>query len=540
MNKDFHFYGTYVAAKTAGFNNEDAAVIAYAAQYVNDSSNEKIKSDSGFFISDFEPVPTVQTNLEIFKNFTMDMLTERLQNQTARVWSCFHFLPGNYTIGSKKNYSGEKNSKASGDSWTFDKKAEEQFRLMCLPSSEIVLEMVNDITSYQKLKPYFLHVLGLRMHSLADTWAHMYHGGLSAWFMNDAYDVQELGPDLKPNRSPVLWTNDPFFNDSLAIHKYSCTPRSEFYNSFSYLGHGRMGYFPDYGFKRYSYRPNWSESPIIKDNQSDFLLAFRQMVKAMQCVREGIPFDNGFAELPYDVEREVKKVLATVALDQTNAWKHVISTLGYKEPPNYNENAWLNAYQASPSRFSDYYCFNVAAVLQINLVKEILKRNHIYIDEIPSSNNIKVRLENAGRLFYFGKAVKYANHDYPSLGLEGVELSLINPGGPLRSGDIVEIRTNEENVSDDYSYLTAFSTTSLYYHTREFGMNRSKWLIRLKDEEDGTLITNGKQVFIKNVHFEKKPFMEPYYAYMPPTGDYITTAAESGRPEQLWMIELTD
>ncbi len=38
MNLDFHYYGTYLAAKIAGYNDSDAKTIAYAAQYVDESS----------------------------------------------------------------------------------------------------------------------------------------------------------------------------------------------------------------------------------------------------------------------------------------------------------------------------------------------------------------------------------------------------------------------------------------------------------------------------------------------------------------------
>lgn len=540
MNKDFHYYGTYLAAKVAGFSNDDAAVIAYAGQYVDDSDADKIMSKDRYYIKDFTPIPTVQTNVEVFKNFSINMLTEKLQNTTARVWSCFHFLPGNYEDGIKKTYTGEKYSKAIEDSWTFDKKSEQQFKLMCLPNSEIVREMINDITNYHKSQKYYLQLLGLRMHSLADTWAHMYHCGISAWFINDSYDVKELGPDLKPNKSPIIWISDPFFDDNISLHKYSCSTRSKFFNSFSYLGHARMGHFPDYGFKRYSYRPNWSNTPITKDNPSHFLSAFKQMVEAMKAIKENRYFNNETALLPSNVEEAVNKVIATVATDQSDAWKKAISTLGYSPLPEYDEKLWLNNYINSKPNGNYYYNFNFAALLHMNLVKDILRRNNIYLDEIPEKNNHKAKIKNLGSNKYFGKAVKSVAYNYPSLNTDGVEISFITADKELKSGDTVEIRTNESYVSNDYPYLMAWKTPALYYQAKEFGMNRSKWTVQIKNEPDGTPITTGKQLYIKNVHYKDKPFMQPYYSLIPPMGNYFTTAASSGNNKQLWSIELTN
>lgn len=538
MNQDFHYYGTYVAAKVAGFTDQEAAAIAYAGQYVDDSSTEMLFSGDTPYITDFTPVRTVQTQKEIFKNYSLKLLTEELQNETARVWSCFHFLPGNYVDGIKKSYSGPKNNSCTGDSWTYDKKAEKQFKLLCLPNSEIGREMINDITEHHKTQKHYLQMVGLRMHTLADTWAHMYHAGLSAWFINDSSDVVELGPDMKPNHERIIWVYDPFFPDSLKLHKYACTNVGAFYNSFSYLGHGRMGSFPDYGFKRYAYKPNWSSSRIQKNNQADFLNAFKQMVQAMQCIRSGRYFNNELAPLPKNIEDAVKGVIATEDLNQSNAWKKAVTDLKYAAPPDYNPQKLLEDYKKTKSRDSDYYSFNYAALRHVDLVKSILRRNDIYIDEVSAQNNVKLKLKNKGKNLHFGAAIKCIDtYCYPRVLSPGVELSFINPGGELKSGDVVEIRTRESGVDRKYPYLMAWETPALYYHAREFGMNRSKWLIEKKGAAAGTLLPPGSEITIRNVHFTNKSYLEPYHSLVPPAGDYLTTKASSGKNEQLWLIE---
>ncbi|WP_009906059.1 DUF6765 family protein [Clostridioides difficile] len=77
MNLDFHYYGTYLAAKVAGYNDTDAKTIAYAAQYVDESDKSMILDDVNFTL------PTIQTNLE-FKNI-MQIWLHGVINGISRV-----------------------------------------------------------------------------------------------------------------------------------------------------------------------------------------------------------------------------------------------------------------------------------------------------------------------------------------------------------------------------------------------------------------------------------------------------------------------
>ena len=42
MNIDFHYYGTFLAARLAGFENDEALRIAHSSQYVNESNASMI------------------------------------------------------------------------------------------------------------------------------------------------------------------------------------------------------------------------------------------------------------------------------------------------------------------------------------------------------------------------------------------------------------------------------------------------------------------------------------------------------------------
>ena len=136
-----------------------------------------------------DPIPTVQTftKKDLRDNFYW---TDEFRKTVADVWIPFHFLPGNYGDNSKKVYSGPTSDKGKWERWFFDAESEQQFKLLCLPDSILVKNMINNII-YDNTDPYndVLKLIGLRMHTLADTWAHMYFAGIQAWFINDAGDV---------------------------------------------------------------------------------------------------------------------------------------------------------------------------------------------------------------------------------------------------------------------------------------------------------------------------------------------------------------
>jgi Family of unknown function (DUF6765) len=101
MDKDFHYYGTYVAARIAKFSTEDATTIAHAAQYVDNS----IKVD-GMILNgidyglSFRHIPTCHDPLKELKWNTNLISASKIpklpEKELRQVWVPFHFLPGNY------------------------------------------------------------------------------------------------------------------------------------------------------------------------------------------------------------------------------------------------------------------------------------------------------------------------------------------------------------------------------------------------------------------------------------------------------------
>ena len=84
MQIDMHYYGTYVLARTAGFNTRAARVIASASQYVDESIGPK----RDCYLQDGSYMRRVVTG----HHFSS---TKNLVPEDQRfVWVPFHFLPG--------------------------------------------------------------------------------------------------------------------------------------------------------------------------------------------------------------------------------------------------------------------------------------------------------------------------------------------------------------------------------------------------------------------------------------------------------------
>jgi len=85
MQIDFHHAVTYVVSRLAGFKKEDAEIIAYSAQYVDDAiSRGSIKFDNSAMY--FR-----ESSAHKFWDYKHSI---RLDNH--RVLVPFHFIPGNY------------------------------------------------------------------------------------------------------------------------------------------------------------------------------------------------------------------------------------------------------------------------------------------------------------------------------------------------------------------------------------------------------------------------------------------------------------
>lgn len=333
MDRDFHYYATYVAAVTAGFDSDKARTIATSAQFIDDCTEQATYKKA--------KIPTPGNTWEPYKyevamgnNETktfVPMVTSVYgmaswvpssnNDETRQIWMPFHFLPGNYPK-QKSNLVELRapeviSSLQPGPKLKLD--PEENIYLLCRPNSDAAQNMINycvkqykemqdehnKLSEQEKKKSNYenlaLMLIGCAMHVFADTYAHQDFSGTFSKNLN--------GVKNKVNDNPGQFTNFGKWNgikwqpqtDTMKDINWPQTaaasgdPLTTFppdlgldLNS---LGHGLMGHLPDVSTICFEYQPNWSTTPITRNNPQQYMNAFLDMVKAMQCIRNGSNFD---------------------------------------------------------------------------------------------------------------------------------------------------------------------------------------------------------------------------------------------------------
>lgn len=243
MNIDFHHAGTFVVARAAGFSQQDAEIIAHAAQYVDDATNDGlVRFDNGAMYS---RCATAHKMLD-YKNFAALAV--------QRVWVPFHFVPGG--ANASDNFID---------------------RLICRPNSPVVKAIVkNAILDAEK--PYGLHRLGVTAHVFVDSFAHQGFAGVN----HAVNQVQSVWRDGKIDENYQRKVAN-FFNGWL---QQRVPP----------LGHGAALSYPDRPYLRWSY-VNGRGEEIQRDNPRDFTEAADELCKVFRRYRlrdaaadvEGLP-----------------------------------------------------------------------------------------------------------------------------------------------------------------------------------------------------------------------------------------------------------
>lgn len=311
MDKDFHFYGTYVAARWAGFNGEDARVIAYAAQFVDDCTDAS------------KSIQTCETTMDSILSYlrAYEPITNEEELRLMKIWTPFHFLPGNLE-GDIKYEGKEAEKKEDRDHGQMG------IRCICLPNSELSRRMVSNLNKKCESRKDLIR-LGVIMHVLADTYAHMFFSGMPEYYANNVLD--SIMPGSVRWRSPV------------------------------YLGHAQVFHSPDIANKTFEYKPVWlgnqdlkavvqkynipgitiKDGKIHRNNPEIFYSAFMDMYEVMKnaCKSPSISQPD---------KAEIMGLLHTRdesnENDQTEAWKkYIVNHAAYtnSQPiPVYDINEW--------------------------------------------------------------------------------------------------------------------------------------------------------------------------------------------------------
>jgi len=229
MQIDFHHTVTYVLARLAGFAHEDAAIVAYSAQYVDDAQNRGVilfdNGETFDHIASSHSVTDVEHNLSNVEDY--------------QVWVPFHFLPGN-------------NGQPAGQ----DEVTPIAQRLLCQPDSPVAADMCRaalDTRGQQNS----LHRLGITTHVYADTFAHQRFCGFRDR-LNKAQDETREGLLEKV--------------EAVAAEVAS-------------LGHGDVSVHPDQPFRAWKYRD--SNGFEVDRSNPDIFIEACDRIFALHCAYRG-------------------------------------------------------------------------------------------------------------------------------------------------------------------------------------------------------------------------------------------------------------
>jgi hypothetical protein len=526
MDIDFHYYATYVAAITAGYSEQEATTIAHAAQYIDDNDSSKLlgHAELGFFA-----VPTVQTNTELGWGRVSSSLSD---GELRKVWVPFHFLPGNFQSKVHpdpdyktrvKPFTGRRSDSGLVDQWQYDARAEEEFKLLCLPYSPMVVAMIAD--TVQKYRDN-LCMVGIRIHVLIDTFAHMYFAGTPAWHINnmgDVYDVTESDAGRK-----IAWGGA---NDEWA------TPDGLTYNSFMYTGHARLGHLPDYPWVKYRYTPQWSSTPIVKDSREEYTHAFVEMVGALRAIRAGHPYVPKTTSVDATLMDQVRQLIHArlpfgMPYDNNTGarmenWRRMIPQMkrpdgaAMKVPETYNADAWLQQARSvlaarGPIQATDYYRFNLGAREHLTFVERELEREGIkLLDAAADTTGPICHWQDLSLMAatderpYVGKMVEeyspigWRNEYWPTMAKERTTLRFDYPanvgpqsGSPMHvvNGQEIRISTTETSVGE-HKYLGIWNPKNAYYYKPEY--DEQVWVVSREAPNVAGPLVFGERIYLK-------------------------------------------
>lgn len=346
MQLDFHYYATYCSAIIAGHTHDESARIAYSAQFVDCCSRTLLGKVGGP-----RAAATTQLQLEL-----MDANTDPVGLQDiTRIWSSFHFLPG--------DLRAEREDKCS-------KRFLRKFRMICKPNGELLKDTV------ELARGKGPEAAGLAMHVLADTWAHRWFAGTPSLAINNTnyyfYEFVPAGDGFEERQ--IKFNHDPSGADDPEKGIYTNSLYQGDENSIMNLGHGRAGHFPDYSYARYKYLPAWGGyREIFKDNPDDYYHAFCQMVYALECLRAGVEFKTGVYDFeavkPW--ESEIRAILERRQIDACADWKALGERMSGCEVPDFDIERYQDEYRDARGEAKDDTFlgrFIIAALAQKSMV----------------------------------------------------------------------------------------------------------------------------------------------------------------------------
>lgn len=241
MNKDFHLYATFLAARDAGYNIPQAKQIAFAAQMVDDFSENYSK--------------ICHTVTEMFSKLTSAFLKNIFNKyedcfDISDTWMAFHFIP-------KQKYDPLK--------ITFE-------NFIC-GYGDPIKNICENIPHGNPNDSEYLTRIGITMHVLADSFAHQEFCGVTC-------------------KNPNVIANIEVFMGRNCLHletgDHVPVSLSDYISGVFYFGHGSAAHVPDLSWLKYYY--NWKKEPdntYLRDNPQLFTNAYEAMLGILTRLKFG-------------------------------------------------------------------------------------------------------------------------------------------------------------------------------------------------------------------------------------------------------------
>ena len=241
MQKDFHYYCIGILARAAGFNPKDALIIAYASQYVDDSTEgERIPIFLNGSVLQFEPVLTSHRKLDALKAMKW--------SSQKRVWIPFHFIPPKpFVLG-----------------------ANQPFSFITQPGTTFPRLILDQAVS-EPLKNHKRRLcrIGIALHTYADSWPHQDFSGRRQDGENDVEGIWVF------DQIKGEW--DHLFLENIVL---DILPN---------IGHAQAGYFPDLSFQNWKFSLDPSKVETVRNNPEMFLEAAKNIYEQLLTIQKSDP-----------------------------------------------------------------------------------------------------------------------------------------------------------------------------------------------------------------------------------------------------------
>lgn len=239
MQRDFHFYGVAVLARAAGFQPSEALTIAYASQYVDDSTeSELVRIRAAGNELRFDPVRTAHKGLRLLGSLEW--------SAQKRVYVPFHFLPPR----------------------RFDPPNAAQFTFVTEKGAKFGEELLQAAFLEPTLNRRLCRI-GIALHTYADMWSHHGFSGRQSRVENDVENIRLLNPVTNRYGHPIM--------------------ENVLFDAFPQIGHAEAGFHPDLACENWKYDSRRRKN-VRRDNTKEFLEAAKRIHDILVTLRGKPPF----------------------------------------------------------------------------------------------------------------------------------------------------------------------------------------------------------------------------------------------------------